>query len=110
MSGHSFQRRPMSSRSPEVSACSAPGGAPRWTREQIRVARVAPLVPLLEKRGLTLLETGGGNFHVTGHPGLVVKDCYWRWPEYELAGNAIDFLMQVERLSFHDAMCELTQS
>ncbi len=83
---------------------------PRWTREQIRAARLVLLVPLVEKRGLHLVETGGGNFAVREHPGLVVKDCYWRWPEHELAGNAIDFCTQILRLSFHDAMRELTGS
>ena len=54
---------------------------PPWTREQIRAARTAPLVPLLEKRGLKFVETGGGNFLVTAYPGLIVKESYWRWPE-----------------------------
>lgn len=94
----------MINRSPE-STVSA-----RWTREQIRAARLAPLVPLLEKRGLQLVETGGGNFLVRAYAGLIVKDCYWRWPERELAGNAIDFCTQILRLSFHDAMRELVAS
>lgn len=37
-----------------------------------------------------------------------VKDSYWRWPERDLSGNAIDFLVQVLGRSFHDAMRELT--
>ncbi len=90
----------MTNRSPDVS--------PRWTREQIRAARLAPLAALLESRGLALVETGGGNFLVAAFPGLIVKDCYWRWPERDLAGNAIDFCTQILRLSFHDAMRELT--
>ena len=69
----------------------------RWTREQIRAARIAPLVPLLEKHGLQL----------SPH-GLIVKDSYWRWPERNLAGNAIDFHVQVLGLSFHDAMRQIT--
>ena len=28
----------------------------RWTREQIRAARVVPLAPLLQKRGLQLIQ------------------------------------------------------
>lgn len=75
-----------------------------WTREQIRRARMAPLVLLLEKRGLQLVETGGGNFLLSAFPGLVVKDSYWRWPERGLAGNTIDFFVKVLGLSFHDAM------
>jgi hypothetical protein len=38
------------------------------------------------------------------YPGIIVKDSYWRWPERNLAGNAIDFHVQVLGLSFHDAM------
>jgi hypothetical protein len=33
---------------------------------------------------------------------------YWRWPERHLAGNAIDFCVQVLGRSFHDAMCQIT--
>jgi len=82
----------------------------RWTREQIRAARLALLVPLLEQRGLHLVETGGGNFAVTAFPGLMVKDSYWRWPERDRQGNAIDFCTQILGLSFHDAMRALTKS
>lgn len=53
---------------------------PRWTREQIRDARLAPLAPLLEQLGHQLRETGGGNFAVTAFPGLILKDAYWRCP------------------------------
>jgi hypothetical protein len=79
-----------------------------WTREQIRDARMADLAPLLEKRGHKLVETGGGNFLVPAFPGLIVKDSYWRWPERNQSGNAIDFLVQVLGRSFHDAMTEIT--
>jgi hypothetical protein len=34
-------------------------------------------------------------------------DSYWRWPERDLAGNAIDFGMIVLGLSFHDTMREI---
>jgi len=51
-----------------------------WTREQIRAARLAPLAPLLERRGLQLIETGGGNFRLADFPGLVVKDSYCAGP------------------------------
>jgi hypothetical protein len=81
---------------------------PRWSREQIRAARLAPLVPLLQKRALQLIEQPAGNFLLPAYPGLIVKDSYWRWPERSLAGNAIDFFMRVLGLSFHDAMCQIT--
>ena len=81
---------------------------------------MAPLVPLLEKRGLQLVETGGGNFLLSAFSGLVVKDSYWRWPaapkpggggpERDLAGNTIDFFIKVLGMSFHDAMKTITAS
>jgi hypothetical protein len=83
---------------------------PRWTRDQIRAARIAPLAPLLQKRGLQLLELPAGNFELATHPGLRVKDSYWRWPERNLAGNAIDFFMRVLGLTFNDAMRQITGS
>jgi hypothetical protein len=81
---------------------------PRWSREQIRAARLAPLMPLLAKRGLQLIEHEAGNFTLPAYPGLIVKDSYWRWPERDLAGNAIDFHVQVLGLTFHDAMRQIT--
>ena len=81
---------------------------PRWSREQIRAARLASLVPLLSQRGLQLVEREAGNFVLPAYPGLIVKDSYWRWPERNLAGNAIDFHVQVLRFSFHDAMRAIT--
>jgi hypothetical protein len=83
---------------------------PRWTREQIRKARLAPLAPLLQKRGLQLVEREAGNYLLPAYPGLIIKDSYWRWPERNLAGNAIDFHVQVLGLSFHDAMRHLAGS
>lgn len=82
----------------------------RWSREQIRAARLAPLVPLLEKRGLQLIAREAGNFTLPAFPGLIVKDSYWRWPERNLAGNAIDFHVQVLGLSFHEAMRQIAGS
>jgi hypothetical protein len=48
------------------------------------------------------------NFEIKQYKGVLVKASYWRWPERGLAGNAIDFYMQVLGLSFHDAMREIT--
>ena len=81
---------------------------PRWSREQIRAARLTPLVPLLRKRGLQLIEQDAANHRLPAYPGLIVKDSYWRWPERDLAGNAIDFFTRVLGLSFHDAMRQIT--
>ena len=82
----------------------------RWSREQIRIARMAPLVPLLQKRGLRLqlIELPAGNFELAAYKGLLIKDSYWRWPERNLAGNAIDFFVKVLGLSFNDAMRHIT--
>jgi hypothetical protein len=82
----------------------------RWSREQIRAARLALLVPLLQQRGLQIIACEAGNFILAAYPGLIVKDSYWRWPERNLAGNAIDFHVQVLGLSFHDAMRQITGS
>ena len=81
---------------------------PRWSREQIRAARLAPLVPLLQQRGLHLVVREADNFTLPAYPGLIVKDSYWRWPARNLAGNAIDFHVQVLGLSFQDAMRQIT--
>ena len=80
-----------------------------WNAEQIRAARRIELAPLLQKRGLALRDRGGGNLEVEQYKGVIVKSSYWRWPERELAGNAIDFYMKVLGTSFHDAMRELSK-
>ena len=82
----------------------------RWTRQQIRAARLAPLPPLLQQRGLQLVACEAGNFILPAYPGLIVKDSYWRWPERNLSGNASDFFMRVLGLTFHQAMGQLTGS
>jgi hypothetical protein len=82
----------------------------RWTREQIRAARIAPLVPLLQKRGIPLIPKEAGNFILPAYPGLIIKDSYWRWPQRNLDGNAIDFFVHVLGMSFHDAMRQITGS
>ena len=53
-------------------------------------------------------EREAGNFALPAYPGLLVKDRYWRWPERDLAGNAIDFWVQVLGLTFHEAMRLIT--
>ena len=90
-------------------AAPAASQTPRWTKEQIRAARLTPIAPYLEKRGLHLIENSADNHAVREYPGLIIKDGYWRWPERNAGGNTIDLCMQVLRLSFNDAMRELTQ-
>lgn len=87
-----------------------PPPAPRWSRDQIRAARLAPLAPVLQHHGLQLVARDAGNFVLPAYPGLILKDCYWRWPERHLAGNAIDFHVQVLGLSFHAAMRHITET
>jgi len=98
----------VTNRCPDDRAPGGPPPGPRWTRQQIRAARLAALVPLLQKRGLQLIELPAGNFELAAYPGLLVKDSYWRWPQRDLAGNAIDFFMRVLGLSFHQAMLQIT--
>ena len=80
----------------------------RWSREQIRAARRAPILPLLQQRELAVIERPAGNFELATAKGLLIKDSYWRWPQRELAGNTIDFFVQVLGLSFNDAMRHIT--
>lgn len=68
----------------------------------------APLVALFLERGLQLVAQDAGNFLLPAYPSLIVRDSYWRWPERDQAGNAIDFWMRVLGLSFHDAMRQIT--
>jgi hypothetical protein len=89
---------------------SSQGPAPRWTRDQIRAARLVPLVPLVQERALPLRPRDAHNYEILTHPGLLLKDSYWRWPERHLAGNAIDFCVQILGLSFHDAMRALLRT
>ena len=55
-----------------------------------------------------MVEKPAANFELPAYPGLIVKDSYWRWPQRNLAGNAIDFFVQVLGLSFHEAMRQIT--
>lgn len=80
----------------------------RWSREQIRAARMAPILPLLPQRGLEVIERSEGNFELASSKGLLIKDSYWRWPQRELSGNTIDLFVQVLGLSFNDAMRQIT--
>lgn len=94
-----------------MTAPAHPNSPPtRWTKEQIRHARSVPLAPLLLRRGFNLLPLNAGNFAIEEHPGLLLKQSYWRWPERDLAGNTIDFFIRVLDMSFHQAMREITRS
>lgn len=100
---------------------------PRWSKEDIRLARKANLPPLLIRRGYRLQPTGNDNYIIVPAPddenvptcpersrracpepsravGLIVKLNYWTWPDREMAGNTIDFFVKVEGKTFHQAM------
>jgi len=57
---------------------------------------------------LLLLEREAGNFVLPTHPGFNLKEINWRWPQRALAGNTIDFFVQVLGMSSHDAMRAIT--
>jgi len=86
------------------------GNTTRWSPEQIRAARIAPLLPLLQKHGIKTIQREADNYTLPAHPGLILKDSYWRWPERDLAGNTIDFHMRILGLSFHDTMHRITET
>jgi hypothetical protein len=65
---------------------------------------------VLARRGIQGVERSAGNLEVRDFPGLIIKESYWRWPERNLSGNAIDFLVKVLRMSFTDAMDEIAKS
>ena len=69
-----------------------------------------PLLLVLQKRGLQFIEKDAGNFELLAFPGLIVKESYWRWPQRNLAGNTIDFFVQVLGMNFHNAMRQITGS
>ena len=80
-----------------------------WTKPQIRQARLVHLAPLLQRRGVRLQDLDHENYGVAVYNDLMIKHHYWRWPSRNLAGNAIDFFVQVEEMSFHEAMGILVQ-
>ena len=76
-----------------------------WTKAEIRRARQMPLKPVLEELGYQLIAQRNGNYlvrHLLAE--IVVKDHYWVCKEDRSAGNAIDFLVDVQGMSFSQAM------
>ena len=107
---HARERDRPHHRPPNQTAARMP-----WTREQIRAARRAPLLPILRELGYQFRPEPGGNFRLIPGlapiegigEGLVIKENYWCWPDHGPtgdAGNTIDFLARVHGLSFHQAM------
>lgn len=76
-----------------------------WKRSDIRAARQKPLKPVLEHLGYRLEHVRDGNYLVAGQPGeIVVKDHYWICTDDGSAGNAIDFLVNIEGMPFRKAI------
>jgi hypothetical protein len=88
---------------------TSPAHRTPWTKAQIQAARRAPLPELLQARGLHLRETGGGNYRLSEHPAVIVKDSYWRESSTERAGNTIDFCVVVLGMTFNQAMEAITR-
>jgi hypothetical protein len=75
-----------------------------WSKQQIQAARRVPLAPLLPGRGWHLRTLTDGNFLVQEMQDLVIKEHYWIWNSARRQGNAIDFLVMIEGLTFDQAM------
>jgi len=75
-----------------------------WNKSEIRKARTTSLVPILLKRGYRLRKLEHENFRIEKFGALIVKHHFWIWKEKGLSGNAIDFFIAVEGLSFMQAM------
>jgi len=81
------------------------GGGSPWTKAEIRAARQTPLKPVLEQLGYRLEPRKDDNYLVLDTPEeIVVKDHYWVCLDDGAAGNAIDFLVDVEGMTFKKAV------
>ena len=83
-----------------------------WKRFEIRQARRTPLKPVLEDLGYELAPLRNGNYLLRRlATEIVVKDHFWVCRDEatadcvrKAAGNAIDFLVEVQTMSFNQAM------
>ncbi|EKD26015.1 MAG: hypothetical protein ACD_79C01405G0007 [uncultured bacterium] len=76
-----------------------------WTKSDIRYARKIMLVPILIKKGYSLRKLENDNFLIENKFGkLIVKNNYWFRADSKESGNAIDFFIYIEKLTFSDAM------
>ena len=83
--------------------CKAVGRT--WKRSDIRAARQTPLKPILEALGYELEPLSDGNYQLCRLAAdIVVKEHYWVNKEDGTAGNAIDFLINVQGMTFAQAM------
>ena len=80
-----------------------------WKRIEIRIARQTPLKPVLEALGYRLEPRRDNNYLVIGlSEEVIVKDHYWVCTDDGSAGNAIDFLVNIQGMTFSEAMHLLT--
>ena len=61
------------------------------------------------------VNSDGNNYEVvpengtaTDLAGLVIKQSFWIWPDRNIAGNAIDYFVKVEGMTFNQAMQIIT--
>jgi hypothetical protein len=93
-----------------TSTRSEPSRRP-WTKAQIRQARQTPLVPVLEAMGYQLMPRKNGNYLLCRLAAeIVIKDHYWINRQDQSTGNAIDFMVQIEGMTFSQAMKHLLAS
>ena len=78
---------------------------PRYSRAQIRAGRQMPIRPILDGLGHRFRPLTNGNYLLLGVAGdIVVKDNYWVCKNDGRAGNTIDFLIQVQGMTFSQTM------
>ncbi len=76
-----------------------------WKHSDIRHARQTPLKPVCEALGYRLEQLRDGNYRIDGPASkIVIKDNYWVCTDSGAAGNAIDFLVDIEGMAFRKAM------
>ena len=79
------------------------------SREQlIQEARQADLVEYLRSKGVALKRKGVGSYCLVEHDSLVITGFKWTWFSKGLSGNALDYLIKVEGMTFRDAVEALT--
>jgi hypothetical protein len=77
----------------------------KWSTDEVIKARQTPIKPLLEKLGYKFMEFYGDNWSLLGTTKtIIVKKHYWRNPEAQTGGNAIDLLTQHLGYTFTEAM------
>jgi hypothetical protein len=76
-----------------------------WTKADIRRARQVALRPILEDLGYQFTELHNGNYRVHHLAGeIVAKDHFWVCKNPDQSGNAIDFLVEIQGMSFSQAV------